>query len=96
MLAGRPAGGAPLPKTQRWQWYVEQFSETEAHQHAVDETYFSGRTAFQDVAVIQTAAFGKMLVIDGDTQSSQADEKIYHESFGASGIGGTREARLRF
>ena len=24
--------------------------------------------------------FGKMLVLDGDTQSSQADEKIYHES----------------
>ncbi len=69
-----------MPKTERWQWYVERFSETEAHQHAVDETYFAGRTAFQDVAVIRTAAFGKMLVIDGDTQSSQADEKIYHES----------------
>jgi hypothetical protein len=56
--------------------------------HAIEETsYFAGpgRTSFSQppcpyVAVIRTAAFGKMLVIDGDTQSSQADEKIYHES----------------
>jgi len=69
-----------VPKTQHWQWYVERFAETELHHHAVEETYFAGRTPFQDVAVIRTAAFGKMLVLDGDTQSSQADEKIYHES----------------
>jgi spermidine synthase len=69
-----------VPKTQHWQWYVERFAETELHHHAVEETYYAGRTAFQEVAVIRTAAFGKMLVLDGDTQSSQADEKIYHES----------------
>ncbi len=69
-----------MPKTQHWQWYVERFSETELHHHAVEETYYTGRTAFQDVAVIRSSAFGKMLVLDGDTQSSQADEKIYHES----------------
>ena len=68
-----------MPKTEHWQWYVERFSETELHHHAVEETYFAGRTAFQDVAVIRSSAFGKMLVLDGDTQSSQADEKIYHE-----------------
>jgi spermidine synthase len=69
-----------VPKTEHWQWYVEEFSPTEFHHHAVEETYFAGHTAFQDVALIRTAAFGKMLVLDGDTQSSQADEKIYHES----------------
>jgi spermidine synthase len=69
-----------VPKTERWQWYVERFSPSEFHQHAIEETYFAGRTAFQDVAVIRTATFGKMLIIDGDTQSSQADERIYHEA----------------
>jgi spermidine synthase len=69
-----------VPKTEHWQWYVEQFAPTEAHHHAIEETYFAGQTAFQHVAVIRTATFGKMLVIDGDTQSAQADEKIYHES----------------
>ncbi|MBD5603497.1 MAG: spermidine synthase [Candidatus Eremiobacteraeota bacterium] len=69
-----------MPKTERWQWYVEQFAPTEQHHHAIEETYHAGRTEFQDVAVIRTETFGKMLVLDGDTQSSQYDEKIYHET----------------
>jgi spermidine synthase len=69
-----------MPKTEHWQWYVEQFAPTELHHHAIDETYYAGQTPFQHVAVIRTPTFGKMLVLDGDTQSSQADEKIYHES----------------
>jgi spermidine synthase len=69
-----------MPKTEHYQWYTEQFAPTEVHAHAIEETYFAGRTAFQSVAVLRTAAFGKMLVLDGDTQSSQADEKIYHEA----------------
>jgi spermidine synthase len=69
-----------MPKTEYWQWYVEQFAPTEEHHHAIAETYYAGRTDFQHVAVIRTPAFGKMLVLDGDTQSSQADERIYHES----------------
>lgn len=69
-----------MPKTEHWQWYVEEFAPTETHHHAVDEVFFSGRSDFQQVAVISTPVFGKMLILDGDTQSSQGDEKIYHES----------------
>src|SRR6202451_3319175 len=69
-----------MPKTEHYQWYVEEFSPTELHPHAIEELYYAGRTPFQSVAVLRTATFGKMLVLDGDTQSSQADEKIYHES----------------
>ena len=69
-----------MPKTEHWQWYVEEFSPTEMHHHALEETYYSGRTQFQSVAVVRSAAFGKMLIIDGDTQSSQGDERIYHET----------------
>src|SRR5579875_1843847 len=69
-----------MPKTEHWQWYVEEFSPTEMHHHALEETYHSGRTDFQSVAVVRSATFGKMLIIDGDTQSSQADERIYHET----------------
>ena len=42
--------------------------------------YYSGRSDFQQVAVLRSPVFGKMLVLDGDTQSSQADERIYHET----------------
>ena len=69
-----------MPKTEHYQWYTEQFAPTELHAHAIEETYYAGRTPFQSVAVLRTPVFGKMLVLDGDTQSSQADEKIYHES----------------
>lgn len=69
-----------MPKTQRWQWYVEEFSPAEQHHHAIDEVLFSGRSEFQQIAVVRSPVFGKMLILDGDTQSSQADERIYHET----------------
>lgn len=69
-----------MPKTQHWQWYVEKFAPTEQHHHAIDELFFSGRSDFQQIALVRSPVFGKMLILDGDTQSSQTDEKIYHES----------------
>jgi len=69
-----------MPKTEHWQWYVETSAPTEAHHHAIDTVYYAGRSDFQQVSVISTPVFGKMLILDGDTQSSQGDEKIYHES----------------
>ena len=69
-----------MPKTDRWNWYVEEFAPTEQHQHAVSKLFYSGGSAFQQIAVLETPVFGKMLVLDGDTQSSQGDEKIYHEA----------------
>jgi spermidine synthase len=69
-----------MPKTEQWQWYVEAFSATEEHHHAIEETYFAGKTAFQQVAIVRSSTFGKMLILDGDTQSAQGDERIYHES----------------
>jgi spermidine synthase len=69
-----------MPKTEQWQWYVEAFGATEQHHHAIDEVFYTGRSPFQQVAVVSTPVYGKMLVLDGDTQSSQGDERIYHES----------------
>lgn len=69
-----------MPKTQMWQWYVEEFAPAEQHHHALDQLYYSGRSEFQQIAVVRSPIFGKMLVIDGDTQSAQADERIYHEA----------------
>ena len=69
-----------MPKTEHWQWYVEEFFPTEQHHHAIEQVYYAGRTPFQSVGVIKTPVLGKMLILDGDTQSSEFDEKIYHES----------------
>jgi spermidine synthase len=69
-----------MPKTQYWQWYVEEFSPTEQHHHAIEKLFVSERSEFQQIAVLGSPVFGKMLVIDGDTQSAAADERIYHET----------------
>lgn len=69
-----------MPKTQNWQWYLEKVGEGEVHMHATEKTFYSGDTKFQSVGVVQSPVYGKMLILDGDTQSSQLDEFIYHDS----------------
>lgn len=61
------------------------FTFTEAIFPGVDtcvelkEILISSESKFQQVEVIKTS-FGKMLVTDGKTQSTQMDEFVYHES----------------
>ncbi|MBV8162999.1 MAG: methyltransferase domain-containing protein [Candidatus Eremiobacteraeota bacterium] len=69
-----------MPKTENFQWYVEQVGRGEIHGHALTQTLVAGRSKFQEYAVVVSPVFGKMLVLDGDTQSSALDEYIYHES----------------
>ena len=80
-----------MPKTERWQWYVEEFSPSEQHHHAIDRVHFSGRSDFQQVAVVETPVFGKLLILDGDTQSSAGDERIYHETLVHPALAGARD-----
>ena len=69
-----------MPKTENFQWYVEQVGHGEIHGHALARTIISGSSKFQDYAIVESPLFGKMLVLDGDTQSSALDEHIYHEA----------------
>jgi spermidine synthase len=52
---------------------------------------YSGRSQYQQIAVIETPVFGKMLVLDGDTQSSATDERIYHESLVHPALAGSAD-----
>lgn len=45
----------------------------------VKETLYTGRSAFQDITVVDTVEFGRMLVLDGVFQTSVFDEFVYHE-----------------
>ncbi|MDQ6781702.1 MAG: spermidine synthase [Candidatus Eremiobacteraeota bacterium] len=69
-----------MPKTENFQWYVEQVAPGELHGHSISQTIVSGRSAFQAYAIVVSPLFGKMLVLDGDTQSAALDEHIYHEA----------------
>jgi spermidine synthase len=69
-----------VPKTENSQWYVEQVADGELHSHALSNTLAQGRSKYQSYAIVESPLFGKMLVLDGDTQSAALDEYIYHES----------------
>lgn len=62
-----------------WNWIIEKSAPGEAHMRKIKKTIYTGRTKFQEVAIIDTELYGKCLILDGQTQSSQADEVAYHE-----------------
>ena len=82
-----------MPKTKEWHWYVEEFAPAERHHHAVDAVCTPGRSEFQQIAVLRSPVFGKMLVLDGDTQSAQTDERVYHEALVHPALAGAAERR---
>ena len=66
--------------SQSYKWFFETTTTFEGHMHAIARTVVEAQTKFQHVEILQTAAYGKTLVLDGRIQSSQGDEFIYHEA----------------
>ncbi|MDP6101801.1 MAG: polyamine aminopropyltransferase [Dehalococcoidia bacterium] len=61
-------------------WFKEYLTPSLVQFVEVREIIFSGKTRFQQVEVVDTFDFGRCLVLDGKTQSSESDEFVYHES----------------
>ena len=61
-------------------WYTEPILPTFLHQLKLKAVHYSGRTAYQSVKIIETEPLGVTLLLDGKTQSAEADEFIYHEA----------------
>ena len=61
-------------------WFAESVSPDLAVLLRLRSVLFSGATAYQKVEVLDSAVFGRSLVLDGKTQSTESDEFIYHES----------------
>lgn len=61
-------------------WYQEYLTDNLVQFVSVKETIFTGKTRYQSIEIIDTFDFGRTLVLDGKTQSSEADEFVYHES----------------
>ena len=60
-------------------WVTEQEGEDIRTGWAVTEVLFSGKSEFQTVDVVETKAYGTMLLLDGLVMLTDADEFIYHE-----------------
>lgn len=61
------------------QWCTEEQTSALKMSAKIKETLFTGKSDFQDVAVVDSEQFGRMLVLDGVFQTSIADEFVYHE-----------------
>ena len=61
-------------------WYTEPILPTFLQQLKLKAIHYSGKTAYQSVQIIETEPLGVTLVLDGKTQSAEADEFIYHEA----------------
>jgi len=71
---------------QSYKWFLETTTPVEGHMHAVVRTHVYTRTKYQQMEILETASYGKCLVLDGRIQSSQADEFIYHEALVHPGL----------
>lgn len=60
-------------------WYTEKQTPALGITCKVSRTLASEKTPFQDLAVIDTEQFGRMLVLDGMVMTTVEDEFVYHE-----------------
>ena len=60
-------------------WYSEIENQEISYGYKVENVLFRGHSEFQKVDVIETSAYGRMLVIDDLVMLSQSDEFVYHE-----------------
>lgn len=60
-------------------WLKEGQISDAAMTYKIKETLVTKKTDFQDLAIVDTYAFGRMLVLDGIVQTTIKDEFVYHE-----------------
>lgn len=60
-------------------WCTENQTDSLGLTARIKETLFTGTSEFQDVAIVDSTQFGRMLVLDGVFQTSIFDEFVYHE-----------------
>jgi spermidine synthase len=60
-------------------WFREPGKEGVEIAYLCDEIIYSGRSLYQQIDIVNTVIYGRMLFLDGVAQSSESDEFIYHE-----------------
>lgn len=60
-------------------WYTEKQTPVFGITAKIRETLVTEKTEFQDLAMIDTEEFGRMLVLDGMVMTTVKDEFVYHE-----------------
>ncbi|MEW6675963.1 MAG: polyamine aminopropyltransferase [Nitrospirota bacterium] len=61
-------------------WFLDKESEYRWIYHRVKRQILSTRTKYQQVEIIDTYNFGRIVILDNKIQSAESDEFIYHEA----------------
>ncbi|XP_059662037.1 thermospermine synthase ACAULIS5 [Cornus florida] len=64
---------------QRDTWFEEEIDVDLKWSYAINSVLHKGTSEYQDIVLLDTKRFGKVLLIDGKLQSAEVDEFIYHE-----------------
>ncbi len=60
-------------------WYTEHHTANVGLSLRIKKTIFSAKSQYQDVTVLDTVEFGRMLLLDGLVMTTERDEFMYHE-----------------
>lgn len=60
-------------------WFTEWFTPHEKHSHQIKNYLVHQKTDYQKIVLADTYSFGRCLILDGEMQSAESDEFIYHE-----------------
>lgn len=60
-------------------WFTEKQTPDLGITLKIKESLHTERTPYQDLALLDTVQFGRMLVLDGTVQTTERDEFVYHE-----------------
>jgi spermidine synthase len=60
-------------------WFTEHEQETMRMSYKIKETLHKERSKFQDISIVDTYRFGRMMILDDVVQTTEKDEFIYHE-----------------
>ncbi|MEN2999121.1 MAG: polyamine aminopropyltransferase [Acidilobaceae archaeon] len=61
-------------------WIIEWDTPTYGHLKGVKRVLYKGRSRYQEIELVESHDFGKLLLLDGKSQSSEHDEFVYHEA----------------
>ncbi len=60
-------------------WYTEKHTENAAITLKVNQSLFSGKSEFQRLDIVETAEYGRMMLLDGLVMVTERDEFVYHD-----------------
>jgi len=60
-------------------WFTEKQTENHGITTKITDTVYSEKTEFQQLDIVTTKQFGRMLLLDGMVMTTDVDEFVYHE-----------------